>query len=66
MEARRWSSPVRPVTDDEVRNIVGEHLDRLEQHVAVALEDQDDDGSRAAFTPVQGGVRDHKGSLRQR
>ena len=40
-------------SDEEVRRIVGEHLDRLAQHVVAALEEQRDEGSRAALVQVE-------------
>jgi hypothetical protein len=40
-------------TDEEVRRIVGDHLDRLGQHVAAALAEQDDDASRVALATVE-------------
>jgi DNA-binding ferritin-like protein len=53
-----------PATDENVRDLVGEHLDRLEHHVASALAEQDDDGSRAVLAAVQRGLLDHQRSLR--
>jgi DNA-binding ferritin-like protein len=53
-----------PATDEDVRNVVGEHLDRLGHHVASALAEQDDDGSRTALSAVQRGLLDHQRSLR--
>jgi DNA-binding ferritin-like protein len=43
-------------TDDDVRSIVAEHLDRLRQHVVAALTVQADDGSRAALAEVERGL----------
>jgi DNA-binding ferritin-like protein len=40
-------------SDEEVRRVVGEHLDRLAQHVVAALEEQRDEGSRAALVQVE-------------
>ena len=37
-------------SNEEVRRIVGEHLDRLGQHLSVALAEQQDDKVRAALT----------------
>jgi hypothetical protein len=54
-----------PATDENVRDIIGEHLDRLEHHVASALAEQDDDGSRAVLAAVQRGLVDHQRSLRE-
>jgi hypothetical protein len=50
-------------TDEDVRRIVGDHLDRLEQHVTAALAEQADDGSRAALADVEHGVRAHRRTL---
>jgi DNA-binding ferritin-like protein len=50
-------------TDEDVRRIIGEHLDRLEKHVAAALAEQADDGSRAALAGVEHGVRAHRRAL---
>jgi DNA-binding ferritin-like protein len=43
-------------SDDEVRGIVGEHLDRLGQHLAAALAEQRDDQVRAALAEVERGL----------
>jgi hypothetical protein len=51
--------------DEDVRRIVGEHLDRLEQHLAAALVEQDDEGSRAALADVERGLRAHQRALRE-
>ena len=51
------------VTDDEVRRVVGQHLDRLGAHVAAALGEQPDDASRAALAAVQQGVLAHAQAL---
>jgi DNA-binding ferritin-like protein len=40
-------------SDEEVRRVVGEDLDRLGQHLAAALAEQHDDKVRAALTEVQ-------------
>jgi DNA-binding ferritin-like protein len=50
-------------SDEEVRRIVGEHLDRLGQHVAAALAEQHDDKVRAALGEVQRGLLVHKRAL---
>jgi hypothetical protein len=50
-------------SDDEVRRVVGDHLDRLGQHVAAALVDQDDDGARAALDTVERGLSAHRRAL---
>ena len=43
-------------SDEEVRRIVGEHLDRLDGYLAAALAEQGDDKVRAALTGVQLGI----------
>jgi DNA-binding ferritin-like protein len=50
-------------TDEEVRRLIDEHLDRLGQHVAAAVAAQDDDRSRAALTGVQRGLLAHRMKL---
>jgi DNA-binding ferritin-like protein len=50
-------------TDEEVRQIVDEHLDRLEHHVAAAVAEQDDDASRAVLADVKRGVLAHRQAL---
>jgi DNA-binding ferritin-like protein len=52
-------------SDEEVRRIVGEDLDRLGQHLAAALAEQHDDNVRAALTEVQRGLLAHKRALRE-
>jgi DNA-binding ferritin-like protein len=52
-------------SDEEVRRIVGEDLDRLGQHLAAALAEQHDDKVRAALTEVQRGLLAHKRALRE-
>ena len=46
-------------SSEEVRRIVGEHLDRLAGHLAAALAEQQDDQVRAALAEVQQGILDH-------
>lgn len=43
-------------TDEEIRRVVGEHLDRLGQDVAAALAEQEDDRLRAALGEVERGL----------
>ena len=43
-------------TDEDVRRIIAEHLDRLRQHVVDALSVQEDEGSRAALVEVERGL----------
>ena len=50
-------------TDEEVRRLLEDHLDRLEQHVTAALAAQDDDGSRAALDSIQRGLHVHRKNL---
>jgi DNA-binding ferritin-like protein len=51
------------VSDAQVRRIVGEHLDRLGQHLAAALAEQQDDKVRAALAEVERGVLVHRRAL---
>jgi DNA-binding ferritin-like protein len=51
------------VSEDDVRRIVGEHLDRLQQHVAAAEADQEEDSSRAALAEVERGLSAHQRAL---
>jgi DNA-binding ferritin-like protein len=48
------------VSDEEVRRIVGEHLDRLGQHLAAALAEQQNDEVRAALAEVERGLLVHR------
>jgi DNA-binding ferritin-like protein len=50
-------------SDEEVRRLIDEHLDRLEQHVAAAVAAQDDERSRAALADVERGVLVHRKKL---
>jgi DNA-binding ferritin-like protein len=43
-------------SDEEVRSIVGEHLDRLGRHLAAALAAQRDDNVRAVLAEVERGL----------
>jgi DNA-binding ferritin-like protein len=52
-------------SDEEVRRIVGEHLDRLGQHLAAALPEQQDDKVRAALAEVERGLLVHKRALQE-
>jgi hypothetical protein len=40
-------------TDEEVRRAIAAHLDRLADHLSVALAEQDDDRPRAVLTEIQ-------------
>jgi len=50
-------------SDEEVRRIVGEHLDRLRQHLAAALAEQQDDTVRATLAEVERGLLVHRRAL---
>ena len=50
-------------SDEEVRQIVGEHLDRLVQHLGAALAEQQDEKVRAALTEVERGILAHRRAL---
>ena len=50
-------------SDEEVRRIVGEDLDRLGQYLAAALAEQQDDPVRAALAEVERGLLAHKRAL---
>jgi thioesterase domain-containing protein len=50
-------------SDQEVRRIVGEHLDRLAQHLAAALAEQHDDTVRMALAEVERGILAYQQAL---
>ena len=50
-------------TDDEVRQVVSEHLDNLQRHVAAALEAQTDADSQTLLAAVQLGLHAHRQAL---
>jgi len=50
-------------SNEEVRRIVGEHLDRLGSHLAAALAEQPDDQVRAALTEVEQGILAYRHTL---
>lgn len=52
-----------PASDEEVRRMVGEDLDRLGQHLAAALAEQQDDQVRAALAEVQRGLETDRQAL---
>jgi DNA-binding ferritin-like protein len=52
-------------SDEEVRRIVGEHLDRLGQHLATALAEQHDDTVRTALAEVERGILAHRQALNE-
>jgi DNA-binding ferritin-like protein len=49
--------------DEEVRRVVGEHLERLAQHVSAALAEQEDEGARAILVDMQRGLLAHMKAL---
>ena len=51
------------MTDDEVRQLLDDHLARLDEHVAVALAMQDDPGSRAVLHDIDVGLVAHRKAL---
>jgi len=57
-------TPVNPwhgaASDQEVRRIVGEHLDRLAHQLSAALAEQHDDQTRAALADVDQGILAHR------
>jgi hypothetical protein len=52
-------------SDEDVRRILGGHLDQLTQHVAAALADQEEDNARTALAEVERGLIAHRGALSQ-
>ena len=52
-------------TDEEVRQLIDQHLERLGQHVAAALAPQDDERSRAALASIERGVTVQRNRLRE-
>ncbi|HSZ31144.1 MAG TPA: hypothetical protein VK784_15490 [Pseudonocardiaceae bacterium] len=53
-------------TSEEIRRIVGEHLDRLGLHLTAALAEQPDDSVRTALTEVERGILAHRRALDDR
>jgi DNA-binding ferritin-like protein len=51
------------MTDDEVRQLLDDHLTRLDEHVAVALAKQQDPGSQAVLHEIDAGVVAHRKTL---
>lgn len=60
-------TPLNPwhgaASNEEVRRIVGEHLNRLGHHLSAALAEQQDDKVRAALTEVERGILAHRRAL---
>jgi DNA-binding ferritin-like protein len=52
-------------TDEDVRRTVEQHLDRLLEHVAAALAEQQDDTSQATLAQVQRELLAHKRRLNE-
>ena len=50
-------------SDEDVRRVVGEDLDRLGQHVTAALADQHDEKVRAALAEVERGLEIYRRTL---
>jgi thioesterase domain-containing protein len=51
------------VSNQEVRRIVGEHLDRLGHQLSAALAEQHDDQPRAALTEIEQSILAHRRAL---
>ena len=52
-------------SDEDVRRVVGEDLDRLGQHLAAALVEQHDDAVRTALAEVERGIQAHRQALNE-
>ncbi|MEY2425239.1 MAG: starvation-inducible DNA-binding protein [Actinomycetota bacterium] len=50
-------------SDEEVRLLIGEHLDRLAQHVTAALSAQDDALTRSGLADIQRGLLANRNKL---
>jgi hypothetical protein len=57
-----WHGPVR---DEEVRRVVAEQLDRLAEHLRVALSEQDDDHLRELLDRINAELQPHLDALRR-
>lgn len=55
-----WHSPV---ADEEVRRVVAEQLDRLAEHLRVALAEQDDDRVRELLGRINAELQSHLDAL---
>jgi hypothetical protein len=53
-----------PTSDEEVRRVLLEHLDRLADHVAVAAAEQTDDGARSVLAGIAEDLAGHRQVLR--
>jgi thioesterase domain-containing protein len=60
-------TPLNPwhgaASNEEVRRIVGEHLDRLGHQLSAAFAEQHDDQIRAALTEIEQGILVHRRAL---
>jgi hypothetical protein len=54
-----------PVGDEEVRRVVAEQLDRLAEHLRVALSEQDDDHLRELLDRINAELQPHLDALRR-
>lgn len=52
-------------TDEEVRTVVDQHLELLEDHVSRARTKQRDEGSESVLAQIQSGVATHRRTLRK-
>jgi len=50
-------------SDEDVRRVIDDYLQRLEQHVAIALAEQQDDAARAVLADVELGLLAHRQAL---
>jgi DNA-binding ferritin-like protein len=53
------------VNDDEVIEVISQHLDRLEQHVSAALADQQGESQRTTLAEVEQGLLVHRRVLNE-
>jgi hypothetical protein len=53
-----------PVSDEDVRRVVTEQLDRLAEHLRVALSEQDDDDVRGVLDRINAELQSHLVALR--
>jgi hypothetical protein len=51
--------------DEQVRRVIGAHLDRLAEHVAAALADQENEESRAPLAEMQRDLILHQRALKE-
>jgi hypothetical protein len=53
-----------PTSDEEVRRVLLEHLDRLADHLAVAAGEQTDDGARLVLAGIAEDLAGHRQALK--